>query len=162
MSASTRCWAPSSGLVTDYSSVWVDYLLVDRPMAFLVPDRDSYTRQLLPPDVLDWAPGELVGPDEPFVEFLADLDSDGRAGAAQRAEVATKIGLNPTHTSADDLLDELAARSPQNGCARQLDQHDGFRRPAYGAGAPRSTVGWRRSWGTSWGSISCLDGSSSC
>ena len=36
----------SSGLVTDYSSVWVDYLLVDRPMAFLVPDRDSYTRQL--------------------------------------------------------------------------------------------------------------------
>jgi hypothetical protein len=97
----------SSGLVTDYSSVWVDYLLLDRPLAFLVPDRDSYTRQLVPPDVLDWAPGELVGPAEPFAEFLSDLDSGGRAGAAQRAEVASRIGLNPTRTSADDLLSAL-------------------------------------------------------
>ena len=100
----------SSGLVTDYSSVWVDYLLLDRPMAFLVPDRDSYTRRLLPPDVLDWAPGELVGTDRPFAEFLADLDSGGRAGATQRAAVSTKIGLNPTHTSADDLLTALHER----------------------------------------------------
>jgi hypothetical protein len=100
----------SSGLVTDYSSVWVDYLLLDRPMAFLVPDRDSYTRQLLPADVLDWAPGELVGPESPFAEFLDDLDSGGRAGASVRAAVATKIGLNPTHTSAADLLTELAER----------------------------------------------------
>jgi hypothetical protein len=100
----------SRGLVTDYSSVWVDYLLLDRPMAFFVPDRDSYTRQLLPADVLDWAPGELVEAHEPFAEFLADLDSEGRSGATQRAEVATKIGLNPTRTSADDLLTELAER----------------------------------------------------
>jgi CDP-glycerol glycerophosphotransferase (TagB/SpsB family) len=100
----------SRGLVTDYSSVWVDYLLLDRPMAFLVPDRDSYTRQLLPADVLDWAPGELVGAAAPYAEFLADLDAEGRLGAAQRADVATKIGLTPSHTSADDLLDELRER----------------------------------------------------
>jgi hypothetical protein len=100
----------SRGLVTDYSSVWVDYLLLDRPIAFLVPDRDSYTRQLLPPDVLDWAPGELVGPSEPFAEFLADLDTAGAAGAAVRARVAARIGLTPTRTSADDLLDALEQR----------------------------------------------------
>jgi hypothetical protein len=98
------------GLVTDYSSVWVDYLLLDRPMAFLVPDRDTYTRKLLPADVLDWAPGELVGRDEPFTQFLSDLDADGTEGAAQRAQVAAKIGLNGTRTSADDLLDELTRR----------------------------------------------------
>ena len=101
---------PSRGLVTDYSSVWVDYLLLDRPMAFLVPDRDTYTRRLLPADVLDWAPGELVGPDEPFAQFLGDLDDAGSEGAAQRAEVAAKIGLVPTRTAADDLLTTLEER----------------------------------------------------
>ena len=99
----------SVGLVTDYSSVWVDYLLLDRPMAFLVPDRHSYSRRLLPPDVLDWVPGELVNADDhPFQAFLADLDAHGRAGTAVRAEVATRIGLNPTRTAADDLVTRLA------------------------------------------------------
>jgi CDP-glycerol glycerophosphotransferase (TagB/SpsB family) len=98
----------SSGLVTDYSSVWVDYLLLDRPMAFLVPDRETYTRQLLPADVLDWAPGELVGADAPFAQFLADVDADGAQGAATRAQVAAKIGMTSTRTSADDLVTELS------------------------------------------------------
>ena len=88
------------GLVTDYSSVWVDYLLTDRPMAFLVADRDAYTRALVPPDVLDWAPGQRVGEEPDFVEFFADLDADGGAGAARGAAVAQRIGLNPTRTSA--------------------------------------------------------------
>lgn len=100
----------SRGLVTDYSSVWVDYLLLDRPMAFLVPDRSSYTRGLLPPDVLEWVPGEVVGRGEPFGQFLADLDAEGRLGAAQRADVAARIGLNPTRSAADDLLTELERR----------------------------------------------------
>jgi hypothetical protein len=98
------------GLVTDYSSVWVDYLLLDRPMAFLVPDRDSYTRQLLPADVLDWAPGELVGPCEPFAQFLDDLDSHGSQGAGQRAQVAANIGLTHSRTAAEDLLTALKQR----------------------------------------------------
>lgn len=108
----------SRGLVTDWSSVWVDYLLLDRPMAFLVPDGDSYTRALAPADVLHWLPGEVVdGGPHPFEAFLADLDAHGEEGSVQRKEVATRLGLNPTRTSADDLLDELERRevlSPQD------------------------------------------------
>jgi CDP-glycerol glycerophosphotransferase (TagB/SpsB family) len=101
----------SRGLVTDYSSVWVDYLLLDRPLAFLVPDRDSYSRTLVPSDVLDWLPGELVDPDRaPFQEFLADLDSFGGQGAVLRKEVAHRIGLNRSRTSADDLVTALVER----------------------------------------------------
>lgn len=98
----------SSGLVTDYSSVWVDYLLTDRPIAFLVPDRDSYDRKLFPADVLDWAPGEVVDlADEPFAEFLEDLAADGRLGTERRRTVAAVIGLNQTATAADDLVTAL-------------------------------------------------------
>lgn len=92
----------SSGLVTDYSSVWVDYLLTDRPIAFLVHDRDTYDRPLHPADVLDWVPGEVVDLDrEPFARFLADPD------AGLRREVATRIGLNRSATAADDLVTAL-------------------------------------------------------
>ncbi len=101
----------SSGLVTDYSSVWVDYLLLDRPLAFLVPDRASYSRALYPPDVLDWVPGELVGSTgRPFERFLADVDAGGRLGSPQRRAVADRVGLNPSPTSADDLVTELVKR----------------------------------------------------
>jgi hypothetical protein len=98
----------SSGLVTDYSSVWVDYLLLDRPMAFLVTDRETYDRPLWPADVLDWVPGEVVDLDDrPFAGFLADLDADGAHDAARRRAVAERIGLNRTATAADDLVTAL-------------------------------------------------------
>ncbi|HEY0952365.1 CDP-glycerol glycerophosphotransferase family protein, partial [Nocardioides sp.] len=100
----------SSGLVTDYSSVWVDYLLLDRPLAFLVPDRSSYSRSLHPADILDWVPGEVVdAADRPFERFLAELDTDG-GGSPDRRAVAARIGLNPSTTSADDLVTELVKR----------------------------------------------------
>ena len=101
----------SSGLVTDYSSVWVDYLLVDRPIAFLVPDRATYDRSLYPADILDWVPGEVVDLDRrPFAGFFTDLDADGGRGATKRRAVAERIGLNQTATAADDLVTQLVSR----------------------------------------------------
>lgn len=98
----------SVGLVTDYSSVWVDYLLLDRPLAFLVPDRHQYDRALHPADVLDWVPGEVVDlAHHPFAEFLADVAADGDLGAGRRRAVAARIGLEQSATAADDLVTAL-------------------------------------------------------
>ena len=104
----------SRGLVTDYSSVWVDYLLLDRPLAFLVPDIDTYSRRLKPADILDWLPGERVDlADAPFERFLGELDgrlTRGDDGSAARAEVARRLGLNASRTAARDLVKALADR----------------------------------------------------
>ena len=101
----------SAGLVTDYSSVWTDYLLLDRPMAFLVTDRHTFNKALFPADVLGWLPGELVEhATDAFGEFLADLDSAGTLGARQRKEVAGRIGLHQSRTAGEDLVAELGRR----------------------------------------------------
>jgi CDP-Glycerol:Poly(glycerophosphate) glycerophosphotransferase len=98
----------SVGLVTDYSSVWIDYLLVDRPIAFLVTDRARYDRPLYPADILEWVPGEVVDLGcRPFTGFFTDLDSDGNRGRTKRRAVAERIGLNQTATAADDLVTAL-------------------------------------------------------
>lgn len=57
-----RLLADSSVLVTDYSSVWVDYLLLDRPMVFAIADIDEYmtTRGFYFSDIPDLVPGPVV------------------------------------------------------------------------------------------------------
>src|SRR5699024_3988616 len=50
------------GLVSDSSSAWTDFLLLDRPIGFFFPDRVEYVsgRGVFPPDVLEWLPGPLL------------------------------------------------------------------------------------------------------
>ena len=71
----------SSGLLTDYSSVWIDYLSLDRPIGFVVPDELGYAagRGFTPPDALDSVcPGvRLVDIDEIRV-FAEDVRSGRR------------------------------------------------------------------------------------
>jgi CDP-glycerol glycerophosphotransferase len=54
--------AAFDGLITDISSVWVDYLLLDRPIVFAFPDIEEYraTRGISLEPYESWVPGPLV------------------------------------------------------------------------------------------------------
>ena len=59
-------------LLTDYSSVYFDYLTLDRPIGFFVGDLKQYTRGFLVPDPLAWMPGQKITSLEELYGFLAD------------------------------------------------------------------------------------------
>ena len=57
-------------LLTDYSSVFYDYLLLDRPIGFLVKDIDDYKRGFIMKNPLEEMPGQKIYTAEELVEFL--------------------------------------------------------------------------------------------
>ncbi|WP_297344289.1 CDP-glycerol glycerophosphotransferase family protein [Amnibacterium sp.] len=117
--------AGSDALITDYSSSWTDYLLLDRPIGFLMPDKQEFARRrgLFPPDVLDWLPGfDLDG--HGLEDFIADVASGGSFSKHLRSAAADRLQLNPTHTAARDLLHELQARGAFPVSAR-VQRHGG-------------------------------------
>lgn len=108
----------SSGLLTDYSSVWIDYLGLDRPIGFVVPDVDEYsgTRGFDPPDALNWLPGPKLVSRADFAGFARDVIDGGTATRGRRREVAEHWGHVYFEDAPDRILDELS----QRGAFRQM------------------------------------------
>lgn len=59
-------------LITDYSSIMFDYLLLDRPMAFTIDDMEDYNtrRGFVFQNPFDFMPGEYISQPEEFYSFL--------------------------------------------------------------------------------------------
>ncbi len=104
--------AASAGLITDYSSVYMDYLLLDRPIGFMVPDRTEYTngRGVEPADALTWLPGTTLDQEMDIEAFVADCLSGGNQTRHLREVAMERSGLVAGFTAADDLLRELDRR----------------------------------------------------
>ncbi|GAA1831300.1 CDP-glycerol glycerophosphotransferase family protein [Agromyces salentinus] len=102
----------AAGLLTDYSSVWIDYLVLDRPIAFVVPDEAGYAagRGFDPPDALEWLPGPKLLDEADVRSFAEDVRSGGVASRPRRREVAAEVGHVTGPAVAHRIFDELQAR----------------------------------------------------
>ena len=101
----------TDALVTDVSSVWVDYLLLDKPIIFAFGDleefRDSRGYTLDP--ILEWLPGPVV---TTMRELVVSLEQVAEGRDDFRAERERVTGLLHTHRddqSSRRLVDALAA-----------------------------------------------------
>lgn len=97
------------GLITDMSSVWVDYLLVDKPMIFAFPDVDNYRRgrglNLEPYE--QWVPGLFVNTIDQLIGALADLTAGKDSMAAERGRARLRFHHYTDDGSTERLLDGL-------------------------------------------------------
>ena len=78
--------ADSDCLITDYSSLWVDYLLTDKPVVGAMPDADAYLaeRAMSLEPYKDWFPGPIVATAEGLVTEVRGVLTGADPMATQR------------------------------------------------------------------------------
>lgn len=84
-----RLVGAADGLLTDYSSIYFDYLLLNHPMIFLIDDIDGYQekRGFTVADPLSLMPGEKVRAAEELYQALGRLARGEDAWEGERARV---------------------------------------------------------------------------
>ncbi len=65
----------SECLITDYSSVYFDYMLLDKPIGFAVSDISEYDneRGFVFDNPMDYMPGDIIKNGDDFLEFAKDI-----------------------------------------------------------------------------------------
>lgn len=83
----------SDALITDYSSVYFDYLLLNKPIIFLDTDINEYSNNrgfMLEPLEL-WRPGDSVKNYKEFTESMINVTKDNDTNASKRELVTNMI-----------------------------------------------------------------------
>ena len=101
--------AAFDGLITDMSSIWVDYLLLDKPLVFAFPDIEGYryVRGLNLEPYEQWVPGPFVRSADELVAALTDIVEGRDPMGEERARARVRFHQFHDSRSAVRLLDGL-------------------------------------------------------
>jgi hypothetical protein len=120
------------GLVTDVSSVWIDYLLLRKPIIFAFPDVQEYRQRrgfnLEPYE--SWIPGPLVRDINSLVTNLTDFRSGRDPYAANRVMMLQRFHRFTDADSTARLLNLLDIDASQQQ-PRQAEQSSMLRSPRW-------------------------------
>lgn len=83
----------ADGLITDYSSVYFDYMLLDRPIAFATEDMEEYSgeRGFIFDNPKDYMPGMEIKNVIDVEKFISEIINGQDTFKYQRAEVNEKV-----------------------------------------------------------------------
>ena len=96
----------SDGLITDYSSVYFDYLLLDRPIGFTVDDIEEYRkgRGFVVDDPYPLMPGIFINTSDEFLTFIENLLAGKDEYAEKRCKVNSLVNKYPGGKDAERCL----------------------------------------------------------
>lgn len=97
----------SDSLITDYSSIYFDYLLVDKPIGFVVEDIGDYSDQrgFVVDNPLDYMPGEKIKDYNDLLTFISGLADNKDDWKEKRAEIRDITNYDITGNYCKKLLD---------------------------------------------------------
>lgn len=103
-----RLLAKSDALITDYSSAAVDYILLDKPIAFTLDDMEAYKagRGFVFENIIDFLPGKLIYTTDEFVSFLNEISA----------------GIDSSKDKRDKLFSLMHEYHDDNNCKRILEK----------------------------------------
>ena len=83
----------ASALISDYSSIAVDYLVLDRPLAFTLDDVECYGRErgFFWEDVQKWLPGMKIYDFADFMKFVKEVLAGGNPGQEKRHAISEQM-----------------------------------------------------------------------
>lgn len=101
--------AGCDGLITDISSVWIDYLLLDRPVLFHFPDLESYrtSRGIHLEPYEDWVPGPITASGDQLIAELEELVQGRDRFSGARARSLRQLHRHHDAHSTARLLDRV-------------------------------------------------------
>lgn len=96
-------------LVSDYSSAAVDYLVLDRPMAFIVDDLESYSegRGFIFENVSDWLPGKQVRDVGGLLSFIEEVGEGCDSTKEKRLELRAQMHRYGDGNNCKRILESL-------------------------------------------------------
>ena len=101
--------ADADALISDYSSAAVDYLLLDRPMAFTLDDVKEYedSRGFVFDNIREWLPGTEIYSFEDFCTFLVSVSKEQDITAEKRRNLKKKMHKFSDDQSCRRILEAL-------------------------------------------------------
>lgn len=92
-------------LLTDYSSVFYEFLLKNRPIGFLIGDMEDYSRGFIMDDPLNHMPGYKINTYEKLIHFLENYENYEKQYAEERNIVCNKVFSNPDAHNCERLYE---------------------------------------------------------
>ena len=99
----------ADALISDYSSAAVDYLTLDRPIAFTLDDVQEYenSRGFVFDNIREWLPGKEIYTEQDFFAFVKEIGMEEDCSAAKRHNIRKLMhGFNDDKSSCR-VLDAL-------------------------------------------------------
>ena len=103
--------ALTDALISDYSSIGVDYLIVNRPIAFTLDDFEEYkkTRGFIIEDPRIYMPGHHLYTFKELKGFLSDIIDGKDSYKEQREQVLSDL-ITPSDNYCESILDKLGIK----------------------------------------------------